>query len=223
MSIGINFGYNTVINTVYDLENEMSNPYNETQHVYIKDPTGRLGSSVSTPIGNQVTGNVFYFPYTPTITNMNSTTYSSYDMTHSNFQQKAFDLSSNAVFSITAPMIARNSEEASSILRGVDFFRGAMKMGFGKNDPFAGLPPVVLQFYAYGIYEAVPVVLTDFTWNLDDSIDYIDFKSSGKPVRIPTTSTFVLSLQSTYGAKKVRNEFTLRDYASGALRSKGYV
>lgn len=223
MSIGINFVYNTVINTVYDLENEMSNPYNESQHVYIKDPTGRLGNSVSTPNGTQYTGNVFYFPYTPVITNVNSTTYSSYDMTHSNFQQKAFDLSSNAVFSITAPMIARNSEEASSILRGVDFFRGAMKMGFGKNDPLAGLPPVVLQFYAYGIYEAVPVVVTDFTWNLDDSIDYIDFRNSGKPVRIPTTSVFVLSLQSTYGAKKVRNEFTLSAYASGALRSKGYV
>lgn len=213
MSIVINFGYNTVINTVYDLENEMSNPYNESQHVYIKDPTGRLGMN----------GNVFYFPYTPVITNVNSTTYSSYDMTHSNFQQKAFDLSSNSVFSLTAPMVARNSDEAASILRGVDFFRGAMKMGFGKEDRFAGLPPVVLQFFAYGIYEAVPVVLTDFTWNLDDSIDYIDFESNRKPVRIPTTSTFVLSLQTTYGAKKVRNEFTLAAYASGALRSKGYV
>lgn len=201
----------------------MSNPYKESQPVYIKDPTGRLGRTVSTPVGPQTSGGVFYFPYTPTITNVNSTSYSSYDMTHSNFQQKAFDMSTNSVFSVTAPMVARNSDEAQSILSGVDFFRAAMKMGFGKNDPLAGLPPVVLQFYAYGIYEAVPVVLTDFTWNLDDSIDYIDFNSGNKPVRIPTTSTFVLSLQTTYGASKVRNEFTLSQYASGALRSKGYV
>ncbi len=201
----------------------MSNPYKERQHVYIVDPTGRLGSSISTPTGVQSSGNVFYFPYTPTITNVNSTSYSSYDMTHSNFQQKAFDMSTNSIFSMTAPMIARNSDEAQSVLSGVDFFRAAMKMGFGKTDPYAGLPPVVLQFYAYGIYEAVPVVLTDFTWNLDDSIDYIDFGKANKPIRIPTTSTFVLSLQTSYGAKKVRNEFSLSAYASGALRSKGYV
>jgi hypothetical protein len=200
------------------------NPYNQSQPVYIKDPTGRLGggSSVSTPIGPQKSG-VFYFPYTPTITNVNSTSYSSYDMTHSNFQQKAFDMSTNSIFSVTAPMIARNSEEAQSVLSGVDFFRGAMKMGFGKNDPLAGLPPVVLHFHAYGIYDKVPVVITDFTWNLDDSIDYIDFKSNNKNVRIPTTSTFVMSLQTTYGATKVRNEFTLQKYASGALRNEGYV
>ena len=213
MSIDIKSVHNIVINTVYNLENEMSNPYKEQQHVYIEDTTGLLG----------LDGGIFYFPYTPTITNVNSTTYSSYDMTHSNFQQKAFDLSSNTIFSITAPMVARDSDEAASILRGVDFFRGSMKMGFGKKDPFAGLPPVVLHFYAYGIYQGVPVVLTDFTWNLDDGIDYIDFQYDGKPVRIPTTSTFVLSLQSTYGASKVRDEFRLTDYASGALRSKGYV
>ncbi len=202
----------------------MSNPYKERQHVYISDPTGRLGGgTTSTPVGPRITGKTFYFPYTPTITNVNSTSYSSYDMTHSNFQQKAFDMSTNSVFSVTAPMIARNTDEAQSILSGVDFFRAAMKMGFGKTDPYAGLPPVVLQFYAYGIYDAVPVVITDFTWNLDDSIDYVDFKNGNKSVRIPTTSTFVLSLQTTYGAKKVRNEFSLAAYASGALRSKGYV
>ena len=71
----------------------MNNPYNEKQHVYIVDPTGRLGtSSVSTPGGTKQAGKTFYFPYTPTITNVNSTSYSSYDMTHSNFQQKAFDM-----------------------------------------------------------------------------------------------------------------------------------
>jgi hypothetical protein len=191
----------------------MHNPYNQPQHVYIKDPTGRLG----------MIGNIFYFPYTPTITSVSSTSYSSYDMTHSNFQQKAFDLSQNATFSVTAPMVARNTEEARSILAGVDFFRGSMKMGFGKTDPYAGLPPVVLEFYAHGIYKKVPVVLTDFSWNLDDSIDYIEYGSSPNKVRIPTTSNFAMTLQTTYGAKKVRNEFTLSQYASGALRSKGYV
>lgn len=191
----------------------MNNPYNEKQHVYIIDPTGRLG----------MTGNVFYFPYTPTITSVSSTSYSSYDMTHSNFQQKAFDMSQNSTFSVTAPMIARNTEEAKSILSGVDFFRGSMKMGFGKTDPYAGLPPVVLQFSAHGIYESVPVVVTDFSWNLDDGVDYIEYKDGSKTVRIPTTSNFAMSLLTTYGAKKVRNEFTLSQYASGALRSKGYV
>lgn len=201
----------------------MGNPYREKQHVYLKDPTGRLGRKITTLSGTQLAGTVFYFPYTPTITNVTSSSYSSYDMTHSNFQQKAFDMSVNSSFSLTAPMVVRNEEEANSVMAGVDFFRAAMKMGFGKKDPLAGMPPVVLQFYAYGIYSAVPVIITDFSWNLDDNVDYIDFRTNGVPARIPTTSVFVLSLQTSYGAAKVRNEFTLESYASGALRSKGYV
>lgn len=185
----------------------MANLYTKKSDVYLTDPSNRLGMSR------------VYFPYTPTITIMNSSSYSTYAMTHSNFQQQAFDLSNNAVFQITAPMPVRDVEEVQTIVDMADFFRGALKMGFGRSDPQAGFPPPVLKLYAYGIYTNVPVVITDFTWNLDSDVDYID----NGTFKIPVVSNFSMSLQTTYGADKVRNDFSLQAYATGQLRNKGYV
>ena len=48
----------------------MASPYASEQPVYIKDPSGRLGPSGMTQ---------FNFPYTPTISSITNTNYSSYD------------------------------------------------------------------------------------------------------------------------------------------------
>ena len=65
----------------------MNNPYATRQNVFITDPSGRLA-----PSGMRE----FNFPYTPTVTSIASSNYSSYDLTHSNFQQRAFDMAANA-------------------------------------------------------------------------------------------------------------------------------
>ena len=64
------------------------NLYEQAQPVQIRDPSGRLGASGLATLN---------FPYTPTISVITSTGYSSYDLSHTNFQQRAFDMASNTV------------------------------------------------------------------------------------------------------------------------------
>ena len=193
----------------------MSNPYaNEGQHsklVHLDDPSGRLAPSGMTK---------FFFPYTPTITTISSTSYTSYDVTHSNFQQRAFDMSANAEISVTAPYVVENDEQGEYLLKALLFFRGSMKMNFGLTDADRGLPPPVLRFFAYGMYENVPVLVRDFTHNLDADVDYVELSSGA---RVPVVSNLVLSLTTTYAPKNVRENFTLEKYLSGNLRGSGYV
>lgn len=186
----------------------MANFYTQRSDVYITEPSGRLNMSR------------VYIPYTPTITVMSSSSYSSYTLTHSNFQQFAFDLSNNALFQVTFPIIVRDVVEIDTIVSMADFFRSSMKMGFGARDSDAGYPPPVLRFNAYGVYKNVPVVTTDFTWNFDSDVDYLD---NGNGIKIPVSSVFSMTLQTTYGADKVRSQFTLKDFSQGNLRNQGYV
>jgi len=188
------------------------NLYLEPQPVYMTDPSGRLSASGLTTV---------QFPYTPTVSVITQTGYSSYDLAHSNFQQRAFEMASNTEFNMAAPIIIRSEEEARTVLAMGQFFRGALKMNFGKFEENPGLPPPVLRFYAHGIYTNVPVLIRDFTWNLDQDVDYITLEGTGE--RVPVQQTFVLSLTTTYSPKNVRENFTMRDFLSGNLKSKGYI
>lgn len=188
------------------------NFYTRPSDVYISEPTGRLNMSR------------INFPYTPTLTIMSQSGYSSYAMTHSNFQQYAFNISNNTMFQLVVPIVVRDVEEIDTIVSMADFFRAALKMGFGQKDEAlgeAGKPPPVLRLNAYGIYKNVPVLLQDFTWNLESEVDYLSNPSG--TVKIPVTSSFAFGLQTTYGADKVRKEFSLREFAAGGLRNEGYV
>ena len=214
------------------------NPYIEKQPVYITDPSGRLKESgIST----------FYFPYTPTLTSLSNSNYSNAAPTHSNFQQSFFESGQNISLTIAAPILVENQEQGRHILKALDFFRGSMKMRFGKQDPQRGLPPPVLRLFAHGIYTNVPVLLTDFTFNLDSDISYIDIDpptgdgpsdGSGSGVygqnlstrnetqmgtRVPVSTTFVMSLVTSYSPRNIRENFTLDKYLRGEMKGQGYV
>ena len=228
--MSVNFEHYRTINTVIILGVLlMAIPYKTKQPVYLKDPSGRFANMLNPEYANAETQGhslqlktptILNFPFTPTISVIQSANYSSYDLTHTNFQQRAFENSSNMDLNITAPMLVRNEEEALYIYNASLFLRSAMKMTFGQDrDP--GMPPPVLRFYSHGIYENVPCVIRDFTWNLDSDIDYIETRDSG--MRIPVQNMFVLSLSTTYSPENVRENFSVEDYLKGKLRSEGYV
>ena len=217
----------------------MAIPYKTKQPVYLRDPSGRLGNSMGIGsgdgfgLGAGTTKPIINFPFTPTISVINSANYSSYDLTHTNYQQRAFDSSTNVELNITAPMIVRNAEEAEYVYHAAMFMRAAMKMSFGQDD-IPGMPPPVLRLYAHGIYKNLPVQIRDFTWNLDSDIDYVEtwiksgqMLTDGTPeeikIRVPVTNMFVFSLQSTYSPKSVRENFGVKDYLDGKIRNQGYV
>lgn len=221
----------------------MASPYLTKQPVYLEDPSGRFDNILPNaessldmrdyegPQGryvkkmkNQTTR--LNFPYTPTTSIINSANYSSYDLTHSNFQQRAFDSHMNMEINITAPMIVRSEEEALYVYKAATWIRSTMKMSW-KNDVDPGMPPPILRFNAHGIYENVPCVVRDFTWNLDSDIDYIEIQDPTsdkfKVMRVPVTNMFVLTLSVTYSPKSIRENFSVKDYLTGNLKDKGYV
>ena len=100
-----------------------------------------------------------------------------------------------------------------------------MKMTWLRDDE-PGLPPPILRFTSHGIYENVPCMVRDFTWNLDSDIDYVEIEdptNKKKIIRIPVTNMFVLSLSTTYSPKSVRKNFSVKDYLGGKLKGHGYV
>ena len=154
-----------------------------------------------------------------------SANYSNYDLTHSNFQQRAFDSHTNMELNITAPMIVRSEEEALYVYNAAVWIRSTMKMSWMQDDN-PGMPPPILRFNAHGVYENIPCVIRDFTWNLDSDIDYVEIPdptNKRKIMRIPVTNMFVLSLSVTYSPKSIRENFSVKDYLAGNLKGKGYV
>ena len=238
----------------------MASPYLTKQPVYLEDPSGRFDNILpyaeerldkfedyEGPQGRYTTQEAkkklrktrLNFPYTPTTSIINSANYGEYVMTHSNFQQRAFESHTNMEINITAPMIVRDIAEAEYVYRASVWIRSTMKMSWLQDDN-PGKPPPILRFNAHGIYEDVPCVIRDFTWNLDSDIDYLEipdptpfwfnpkdergqFLKKLKIIRVPVTNMFVLTLQVTHSPKSIREHFSVKDYLKGNLKNKGYV
>jgi len=208
----------------------MASPYYTRQPVYLKEPSGRYqnilardGDTTEGPAGKYNTPTIINFPFTPTISIIQSANYQDYQITHANFQQRAFDSHANMELNMTAPMIVRSIEEANYVYNAALYIRSVMKMTWLQDDD-PGMPPPILRYYAHGIYENVPCIIRDFTWNLDSDIDYLEIPSGkNKGMRIPVHNMFVLSLSTTYAPKNVRENFSVKKYLTGGLRNEGYV
>jgi len=216
----------------------MASPYYTKQPTYIEEPSGRFQNILAkegealgyTEMGGGARNTISYntpsrinFPFTPTISIISSANYQEYHMTHANFQQRAFDSHANMELNIAAPMIVRSTEEANYVYNAALWIRGMMKMQWLKDeDP--GMPPPILRFYAHGIYENVPCIIRDFTWNLDSDIDYVEIIPD--PVKRPKKimrNMFVMTIATTYSPQDIRDKFSVNDYLSGSLRNEGYV
>jgi len=223
----------------------MATPYYTKQPVYLEDPSGKFdvddefgnrSNILNNPNGTdarykfQGPRNSYFgkdgtasttrlnFPFTPTISVIQSANYSSYDIDHSNFQQRAFVSHANMDLNITAPMLVRSEEEAEYVYNASVWLRSTMKMQWA-NDKNPGQPPPILRFNGHGIYNNVPCVVRDFTWNLDSDIDYVNYKD----MRVPVMNMFVLSLTVSYSPKNIREKFSVESYLAGNLKDEGYV
>lgn len=196
----------------------MATPYYTKQPVYIEDPSGRFDNILTNDVAYRQSNTRINFPFTPTISIIQSANYNSYEFDHSNFQQRAFVSHSNMDINLTAPMLVRSEEEAEYVNNAARWLRSTMKMEWA-NDKNPGQPPPILRFFGHGIYDNVPCVIRDFTWNLDSDIDYIETNG----MRVPVMNTFVISLSVSHSPKGIRENFSVKDYLSGNLKDKGYV
>jgi len=175
------------------------------------------------------------WPYTPQITMSYSAGYQKISPTHSNYPIHTYRSSEVSTISITGDFSAQTPEEAKYILASMMFLRASTKMFWG-NDPDAGMPPPILYLNGYGSHflPNVPVVVTNYTANLPDEVDYIEAfveesrvqdsdnsiqsNKLGKLLtRIPASVSMAISCEPVYSRLKVAREFNFTDFARGNL------
>jgi len=114
------------------------------------------------------------FPYTPKIDVSYKATYSSTDLTHSNYTNYFYQSSSVGQVRISGTFTAQDTVEAQYLLAAIHFFRSATKMFYGQ-DAQRGAPPPLLFVTGLGEYQFNnhACVLTSFEYNLPADVDYI--------------------------------------------------
>ncbi len=184
------------------------------------------------------------FPYTPTISTGSVAEYDPTPFTHSNYGYNAYVRSYPKPISITAEFTAQSNDEALYLLAVLSFFRAVTKSYFGVN-PYnkAGTPPPVLVFNYLGTYQFndVPVVVKDFSYVYDASVDYVPvdtvnrqlysanigvslpMTSNGGYTYVPTHLTATVELDTQYTPIRLRNDFNLDDFRTGKLYNRGYI
>lgn len=213
----------------------------------------QTGTPVNDVLGPKTSSNILYplfqtrgviFPYTPAVSG-GTTVY--YDDTtsfiHSNYGYSAYIRTQPKPISINAEFTAQSTAEAQYLLSVLHFFRSATKSYFGIN-PYnkAGTPPPVLVFNYLGDYQYnnVPVIIKDFSYTYEASVDYVkvDTSSFGSSSNIKTVSlppgqsgitwvpthlSVTLELDTQYTPIKLRNNFDLDKFRSGKLINGGYI
>jgi LysM repeat protein len=135
------------------------------------------------------------FPYTPLVSVNYSASYDQSTVPHSNYRIYQYQGSSVDSVSISCDFTAQDVFEANYLLAVIHFFRAATKMFYGQDqDPKPGTPPPLVFLFGMGgfQFEAHPMAITSFSYNLPNDVDYIPTTTSsggGVPVTTYTTGT----------------------------------
>ena len=165
------------------------------------------------------------WPYMPKISITTKANYNPIDPVHSNYSFQAYKGSTVDAIQIGGEFSCETESDAAYWLETITFFKSATKMFYGASDN-AGNPPVIcnLSGYGPGVLNSIPVIITSFTMDLPDDVNYI--KVSGKygegPTWVPILSTVSVTVSPIYNRSRLR-EFSLQDYAKGLLNTKGYI
>lgn len=188
--------------------------------VRLKVPTSYLVGQAAGPNSTLVKSQGIIFPYTPTIGQEYTASYNSVPVTHSNYAQYFYKNSSVSTISLSAKFTVQNDYEAEVYFSVIHLLRALTKMRYGDDDN-AGSPPPVCRLFAYGdaIMNNVPVAISSFKLDLPDNVDYFTTKSQSSA---PTLSTISLTLTPIYSRNEMQ-KFTVTDWLSNNLRSKGYL
>jgi hypothetical protein len=105
--------------------------------------------------------------------------YDQYALTHSNYKGYFYKSSSTEAVQMKATFTAQDSAEANYLLAVIHFFRSVTKMFYGQ-DPQRGAPPPLVYLTGLGQYQFAthPCVVTSFSYQLPDSVDYIRARST---------------------------------------------
>lgn len=114
------------------------------------------------------------FPYTPQINTQYRANYDHYDLVHSNYRGIFYKNSKVDDLNLRGTFTAQDTAEANYLLAVIHFFRSVTKMFYGQ-DGERGTPPPLVYLSGFGDYQFSqhPCVVSQFTYNLPDKVDYI--------------------------------------------------
>ena len=116
------------------------------------------------------------FPYTPIINVSYLANYDSTAIQHSNYKVYQYQNSAVEQVTITCDFTAQSTQEANYMLAVIHFLRSVTKMFYGRDqNPIRGTPPPLCYLTGLGQYQfnAHPLLISGFTYNLPNDVDYI--------------------------------------------------
>lgn len=177
------------------------------------------------------TGNNVVFPIVPAIAVQYTANYGTIDPVHSNYTYPQYVNSAVQEIAITGEFPVQNEEDGRYWLAATHCFRSLTKMFYGDSSN-RGAPPPLVKLNGYGdyVFNNVPVVVTQFTSDLPNNVDYIRVPIYTNTVgqyetryqMVPTNSTISITVRPTYSRGKV-NTFSLDKFVNGELADKGFI
>lgn len=193
--------------------------------------------------------NGLMFPYTPTVSISQDTTYSTADLEHSIYDILSYSKSSSASINVQGKFTVQNQREGEYLLAVIHFLRTVSKTYFGKSDANvfrdvadqtedatvrklredgkAGLPPPVLIFSGYGemMFSNVRVVVKNYSFSLDENADMVPINlRNGGLVYLPPVLSLSIGLGVQTNPDDLREDFSLAEFRTGdsLLSRKGW-
>lgn len=155
------------------------------------------------------------FPFNPTILLGASANYSGIQPVHTNQPFYAYENSQIDQITITGEFVQENDRDAKYWIAVLHYLRTMTKMFYGESDP-VGNPPMVVRLNGYGkhVLNNIPVVITNFTTDLPQDVDYIECTVNEEVNFVPVQSTFTVTVQPQY-ARRSHSRFSLNEYING--------
>jgi hypothetical protein len=165
------------------------------------------------------------WPYNPSITIATKANYTPLDPVHNNYTMYAYKSSSVDDIVISGEFSCETEADAAYWIQATTFFKASTKMFFGKSTN-AGNPPIIcnLSGYGPGILNSIPVIVKSFSVDLPEDVNYIKCTSNNfsQATWVPILSKISVTVAPIYNRSKLR-QFSLQEYASGSMSTKGYI
>jgi hypothetical protein len=172
--------------------------------------------------------NGIVWQYTPVIFMSGSAEYNETMMQGMNYPINTFISSRPPDIPITADFSANDIYEARYLLAIMSFLKICTKAAFGDDavaKGTAGTPPPVLLFEYLGDhgFNKVPVVITNWSMQLPDNVDYVPVQVNSQITYVPTLTNIMINLKPQYTPHKLRRRFSVEGITSGAQYTDGFI
>lgn len=157
------------------------------------------------------------WPYLPNIKLQTRANYKAENPVHNNFPYQLYQNSQVENITIDGEFSVQNESEGLYWIAATTFLRTATKMFYGTGDN-VGNPPVICKLTGYGsfVFNNVPVVITNFSVDFKDDVNYIQVQPNYaiSPTWVPAMSTISVTVAPIYNRQKLR-QFSLQNFAKG--------